>query len=583
MTFCLPKELTDKFRQGLQSKEIDPEKLRSMDSEERRGYLADFVGKDNAKEVNALFESKLLLKNQQAGFKTWAKKVAGLSPATRQDLISRIERMDKVLNPEDKQSFLADLAAKKLGADVTVEEAKTLTDLSKKTVDSRQNWNGQKWTNEDDRLDYGAKYVALQNYVKELKGTDTSFLERAQGNVKESGAIGGTARSATDFISTVSGIAKGVKASFDDSFLGRQGFKTMFTNPVTWAKNAAGSFELIGKQLMHKATNEDVLNALKADIYSRPNAMNGMYTKAKLDIGNTEESYPVSAVEHVPILGRFFKASEVAFEGTAYRLRADVFDHYLTVAQKGGVDLTQPTQVRSIGKLVNSLTGRGDLGSLEKVGKTVNNIFFSPKFLKSNFDFLTAHLFDDTSRFAKREAAYNLGRVVIGTSTILTIANALMPGSVETDPHSADFGKIKIGDTRFDVTGGMGSLVVLAARIGPLIAGQQSYVKSTATGKKQPLNTGTFGSKTGLDLFNDFFENRTSPGMGLLLDMLKGQDNNFQKPTVIGETKSFAEPFVAQNIEESLADPNSANVVLTEILDGLGFSENTYSSTKKKP
>jgi len=39
-------------------------------------------------------------------------------------------------------------------------------------------------------------------------------------------------------------------------------------------------------------------------------------------------------------------------------------------------------------------------------------------------------------------------RAVLGTAAVLTIAKALKPGSVEDDPRSADFGKIKIGNTR---------------------------------------------------------------------------------------------------------------------------------------
>ena len=38
-----------------------------MTSEERRGLFAGIVGEENARDVNALLESKLLLKDQKAG------------------------------------------------------------------------------------------------------------------------------------------------------------------------------------------------------------------------------------------------------------------------------------------------------------------------------------------------------------------------------------------------------------------------------------------------------------------------------------------------------------------------------------
>src|ERR1039458_8395658 len=98
---CLPKSLTQAFLTGLKDGTIDPQKLSSMSSEDRNNFLAGIVGKDNASEVNALFESKLLLKDQQAGIINWAKTVAGLKPEVRTDIISKINNLSEALNPTD--------------------------------------------------------------------------------------------------------------------------------------------------------------------------------------------------------------------------------------------------------------------------------------------------------------------------------------------------------------------------------------------------------------------------------------------------------------------------------------------------
>lgn len=612
MAFCLPPEAASAIRDAMQSGTFDINKFKDMSTEAREDALKDIVG-DEAKEVNLAFEKKLLLKNTTRGIQNWIDSMTGADAARKEEMQQKLtdeaaRKDNRLMNPEGTQQFLAELAADKFGrkykTEMTHDEVKQVVEMTNTVREAKTKWNSSKWEedaktkrndpnngweSEDARMEYGAHYVGLQNYVKSLKTPDSSFLDRLKERSAESGKVIGTARSLGDFVSTVSGIAKGVKASFDDSFLGRQGFKAMVSHPITWAKNAGGSFEMIGKQLFRDPSDERILDAVKADIYSRANAMRGLYDKAKLDIGNTEETFPVSSVEKIPVLGNAFKASEVAFEGTAYRLRADLFDQYEHFAAKGGVDLADEKQVRSIGKMVNSLTGRGDLGDLEKVGKTINNIFFSPKFLKSNFDFLTAHLFDDTSTFAKKQAAINLGRAVVATGAILLIAKAVNPDSVELDPHSADFGKIKIGDTRFDVTGGMGSIAVLGARVIPAIASladpdlkKYAYIKSTTSGRKNMLNTGKFGASTALDVVNDFFDNRAAPGLALLLDGLRGTDAGGNPVTPAGEVQNMIEPFVAQNVQDSLADPGSANVLLTELLDGLGFAENTYPDKKKK-
>src|SRR3990167_8711640 len=96
--WCLTKENVDRFKIALKDGTINPFKMASLASEDRHAFLSKFVGEENALQVNSLFESKLLLKNQKAGFISWAKKVSGITPQVKRDLISRIERMDNVLN-----------------------------------------------------------------------------------------------------------------------------------------------------------------------------------------------------------------------------------------------------------------------------------------------------------------------------------------------------------------------------------------------------------------------------------------------------------------------------------------------------
>src|SRR5436190_2097637 len=112
MSFCLPIEQTKKFIQAIKDGVIDPGKLTEMSSAGRHAFFSRFVGEVDVLEVNSLFESKLLLKNQQAGLIAWAQKVAGITESIRKNMISRISRMDKVLTAADEQSFLANLTTK---------------------------------------------------------------------------------------------------------------------------------------------------------------------------------------------------------------------------------------------------------------------------------------------------------------------------------------------------------------------------------------------------------------------------------------------------------------------------------------
>jgi hypothetical protein len=225
-----------------------------------------------------------------------------------------------------------------------------------------------------------------------------------------------------------------------------------------------------------------------------------------------------------------------------------------------------------IGNVAYALTGRGSVGGLEPVATHLNNIFFSPRFLKSNIDLLTVHAFDKgIGSFARKQAAKNMVKTLGGIGTVLTIANAVDPGSVELDPRSSDFGKIKVGDTRFDVAGGMSSLVTLASRLGTMSS------KSTTSGKVYPLNSGDFGSRTGVDVALDFITGKFAPLPAVVRDYLKGENFQGDKPTLKSSAVNLFAPLPITNYIEAAKNPEAAPAILRIILDGLGIGANTYS------
>ncbi len=568
-SFCLVPQLADQFIAKLKTGELDPAKLSEMSSEQRRSAFKEFLGDADAHEVNLLFESKLLLKNQQQGMINWAKQVAGMKPEALRDIVSRVNKLDKVLNPKDQQAFLEDLVAHKLEASVTMEEAAKISELAKDVSAKKTSIDRASEDGSQSRLDYGRAQVAFQDYVGDLKADAKKLSLRERVSPKNLGKN----------VSDVAGLAKSMKATLDNSVIGRQGLKTMFTNPKIWLKNSIQSFSDMARVFGGKAVMEEV----RAEVLSRENNLNGLYKKEGLAIGVTEEAFPTSLPEKIWGLGRIFKASETAFTAWQYRTRADIFDKYVDIAQKTGVE-----NFEGIGKVANSLTGRGTFGQRGEAAATVaNNVFFSPRLVKSHIDLLTAHAFDSgISPFARKQAAYNMVKVVAGIATVLEIANAVAPGSVEKDPRSADFGKIKVKDTRFDVTGGMSSLATLAFRIAPLFVGKTAHTKSSVTGKLNELNARDkkgnmkFGAQTGWDLLfgeEGFTANKLSPLASFVKDMINQNTREGEKPTLSNEASNLFVPLPITNFEELKKNPNSANIILAMLADALGISTNTYS------
>ena len=136
-SFCLLKQHADEFLEKVKSGEFDPANLAAMTSAERHAAFADVVGDANAGHVNAQFESKLLLKNQQQGLKNWVESLDKVKPDVKRDLLSRIGRMEKVLEPKDMDSFLTDLAHQKLGFGVTMEQAGKITSMAKDVAEAK--------------------------------------------------------------------------------------------------------------------------------------------------------------------------------------------------------------------------------------------------------------------------------------------------------------------------------------------------------------------------------------------------------------------------------------------------------------
>jgi len=605
---CLPRELADKVKKSIKTGILDPEKLKNMTSENRRAFLAKIVGEESSKDVNLLFEKKLLLKNQERAMYSWAKDITGLSKKQKEEVMAKIkatleEKQRRIYDPKENEKFLdeitSDVFSKKYKTDISLDEAQAITKITSKIRESQNNINTKFKSNElaqeanknitawgdgskADKLKYGvegfgADKVALDNYVGNLKleANKRPLIDvfKEEGIGEKFAAVGENLSISAKFIADNS---RAVVASIDNSWWFRQGWKTLFNPKYTkiWAKNFIKSFDDIGKTLKGGVKKGDeIIDSVKAEGYSRKNFLNELYENkgGRLDLGGREEAFPTSAPSKIPILGRFFKASETAYEAAAIRMRMDIADIDYRIAEKMGVDLTNKFEVGAINKLVNIMTGRGRIAISEGSQNWINSVFFSIKLFKSNIDTLTMPFnpLHKTSVFARKQAALNLLSIIAGSGTILGMSNTLWPGSVDFDPRSSNFGKIKIKNTRFDVTGGMGSLITLPSRIITQSSKSATTDIVTELGKDYGM--------TGMDVLWNFTENKFSPMFSTIKHIMEQRTFEGEKPTIMGETAALTTPIIIQEWRSMKEDPNAANTLLGLIADGLGISVNTYS------
>jgi hypothetical protein len=171
---------------------------------------------------------------------------------------------------------------------------------------------------------------------------------------------------------------------------------------------------------------------------------------------------------------------------------------------------------------------------------------------------------------ARWEAVKNLLKIITTTALVMMIAKAIKKDSIELDLTSVNFGRIKLGNTRIDLTGGKGSIVILAARL------IKNSTKVATTGLISEYGTG-FGQRSRFDVLTNFLTGKLTPPMRVVFDLLKGENYKGDPITLTGELYSTGTPISLQNFI-NLKDDNSANAILGAILDVFGVSASTYVS-----
>lgn len=568
----------------LKNGEITPEKLNAMSSEARVRFFAErFGGEVNGKVMERQLESKFLNKNVERGIVKWAENLTNVPKEFKQDLMSKIQRMSeegKLLDvARIKKDVLNELVEYRTGKKMTDVEINTVVELSKKIAENEPIYKDGiwSWESESSKMEYARSKVALRRAVSEMT---SAAKERRLFTAKDAdGVLGKMGAGVSDAFHLLKQLGRGVRqlkaGLFDVSMIGRQVRKTY--RPGTWDLGVKTSFQALGDffetLVKGKKHGQDILDAVEMELLTRQDALNGRYSssKGKIDIGLTEESTPQSFLEKVPFLGRTLTASRVAAEAQMMRVRADVASRLYEMAEKNGANLGDPIQVGAINELVNSMTGRGKLKFNPELQETLNDIFFSPKFIKSQLDTFTQP-FSLPTEFARKQALWNLTSLATSSFIINEIAHAINPDSTEIDPTSSDFGKIKIGNTRYDITGGNLGFPVLFARIASTISGGE--IKSSTTGVEKEAKG--YGAKDWLDFTTDFAANKTSPLARFFMDVLAGETFDGEPVSVKTSIETLFKPIILETYQDAATQEGVLQSITATLADFVGVGANTY-------
>ena len=323
--------------------------------------------------------------------------------------------------------------------------------------------------------------------------------------------------------------------------------------------------------------SEKAFKTAMQDISARPTFELMRDTKLALTdmdamLTSREEQFMSNWAEKIPVLGRLVRASGRAYTGFLNKLRADVFDDLVRKAENSGLkpqinrDLT-----KEISHFINAATGRGSLGGLERSAKVLNSLFFSPRLMASRLTLLNPVYYMRATPFVRKEALKSLFTFASTGLTILGLAK-LGGADVVTDARSADFSKIKIGNTRLDIWGGFQQYIKTAAQ---LISGQ---IVSSTTGKTFTLGEG-YKPITRLDILGRALEYKEAPVVSFITNLLRGQTALGEDINLRTEVQQRFTPMVMQDIYEIAQD--NPDILPLSILGIFGVGVQTYQDKTK--
>jgi hypothetical protein len=273
------------------------------------------------------------------------------------------------------------------------------------------------------------------------------------------------------------------------------------------------------------------------------------------------------------------KRSPVRMSSRAYtaflnKFRADVFAHYMKVAEDGkahGIIHRQDgklkaNELRDIANWVNTATGRGSWKAVEGAMVPATMVLFSPRLLLSRLQLLNPGYYAQLSPFARKQAVQGMTQLAGAVS--LTLYMAKMAGAeVNMDPRNTDFGKIKFGDTRVDILGGLQQPFVAAYRIA------KGESVSSTTGVEQEADRGLIA--------RNFIGNKLAPVPGYGRMWLNDENFAGDEFNPYKEAARLHIPIGVENTYEGFKDSPEAGIA-SATLGSIGFGVSTYDGDPDK-
>jgi hypothetical protein len=170
-------------------------------------------------------------------------------------------------------------------------------------------------------------------------------------------------------------------------------------------------------------------------------------------------------------------------------------------------------------------------------------------------------------------AAQSLAAWITANITTLALLKASGTAEVELDPRSSDFGKARIGNTRFDLHAGYQPIV--------------RYIAQFATGEMKDTETKEIRKTRGrISTAERFLRSKLAPGPGLAWDWAEGRDfvgNKLDEQTIQALLYSRLTPLAIQDTIDAVQQQGGPLAAIVMGAAVLGVGVQTYEPQTPKP
>lgn len=400
-----------------------------------------------------------------------------------------------------------------------------------------------------------------------------------------------------DAAADVIGTTKALVTTFDLSGTFIQNAVYMFSHPirgsyafgVAWqhafSKNATKKFNQWLTALHNSGPLWDLIQKSELDV-TEPQSLaaknheegfdrNLLNRKIKIKDKEIDlRKYNISAPfeRHFTSLGNVIRVREFMIKTRKYYKEGKTFEN-------------NPKLFKDLATLLNTQTGRGQLPQwMAANSKIITMGIWSPRLMASRLNLLglgdiANPIFAKKKGFyanlhpeIRKKAAMEFSKFVAGVLSVYAVG-ALMGGEPDLDPLSVTFGDLKVGPHKsYNLFGGFAPYVKLVAQ---MIMGERNL-----GGKMDDISDAK--GKTRLDVGMKFVRGKTTPMLGVGIDLLARQDFIGKPITATDEILKLVSPLSLRDIVTNFKRDGVTDVIRDGLISTVGVNVKDDREYEKK-